>query len=136
PIEPPPAEEILPTVDSDPVTAQNPWDWDANAEPTAPSADPVRDLGASAISTASLQAAGAPTPASGIPLPDVDDVPDFGADEPFVPRFEPPLGAGGTAGAAGAAAAASAAAGAAAGIPAPESTPTPTPSVSFQPPAP
>jgi hypothetical protein len=54
-------------------------------------ADPVRQLGASALSTASLEAAGAPTPRGGIPLLSGDGgaVPSFGDEEPFVPRFEP-----------------------------------------------
>jgi hypothetical protein len=54
-------------------------------------ADPVRQLGASALSTASLEAAGAPTPRGGVPLisGDGDVVPSFGDEEPFVPRFEP-----------------------------------------------
>ncbi len=118
PIEPPPAEEILPTVDSEPLTSQNPWAWDANPHPEAATTDPVRDLGASAVSAASLQAAGAPTPPSGVVMPEFDDVPDFGSDEPFVPRFEPPASAAATP----------------ASSPVP--TPAPTPSVSFQPPAP
>lgn len=118
PIEPPPAEEILPTVDSEAPASQSPWTWDATPQPEATTIDPVRDLGASAVSAASLQAAGAPTPASGIAMPDFDEVPDFGADKPFVPRFEPPPGI--------------ASAPPAIAVP----TPAPTPSVSFQPPAP
>ena len=53
--------------------------------------DPVRKLGASALSTASLEAAGAPTPRGGVPLigGDGDVMPSFGEEEPFVPRFEP-----------------------------------------------
>ncbi|NYI42558.1 hypothetical protein [Demequina lutea] len=54
-------------------------------------ADPVRRLGESALSTASLEAAGAPTPRQGVPLSGGDRgaVPSFGEEEPFVPRFEP-----------------------------------------------
>ena len=57
--------------------------------PDAP--DPVRQLGASALSTASLEAAGAPTPRGGVPLIGVEreGMPSFGEEEPFVPRFEP-----------------------------------------------
>ena len=126
PIEPPPAEEILPTIDSGAVATQSAWTWDAGPAPQAPPADPVRDLGTSAVSAASLQAAGAPTPASGIPLSELEDVPDFGADEPFVPRFEPPSGY----------VAAPPAPAPFAPVATPTPTPTPTPSVSFQPPAP
>ena len=53
--------------------------------------DPVKELGASALSTASLEAAGAPTPRAGIPLVGGlrNQMPSFGDDAPFVPRFEP-----------------------------------------------
>ena len=53
--------------------------------------DPVRQLGASALSVASLEAAGAPTPRGGLPMvgSERDGVPWFGEEEPFVPRFEP-----------------------------------------------
>ncbi len=124
PVEPPAPEEILPTVDAEPATPQSAWAWDAAPQPESPTVDPVRDLGTSAVAAASLQAAGAPTPASDGSAPDVDSVPDldavpdFGSDEPFVPRFEPPAEA--------------AFAPPAAAVP----TPAPSPSVSFQPPAP
>lgn len=57
--------------------------------PDAP--DPVRQLAASALSNASYEAAGAPTPRGGIPRigSDGDPIPSFGTEAPFVPRFEP-----------------------------------------------
>jgi hypothetical protein len=60
-------------------------------EPADDVIDPVRLLGESAVTAASLDAAGAPTPTVGIPLPVPvpDALPTFGAEEEFVPRFEP-----------------------------------------------
>ncbi|HZJ39597.1 MAG TPA: hypothetical protein VFD20_01430, partial [Demequina sp.] len=125
PILPPPDTEIMPragddesTVGDAPASGTTPWSPTESSEgqserefSPAPT-DSVRQLGASAISNASLQAAGAPTPISGVPrVPEHEnEFPSFGDEEPFVPRFEP----------------------SASTMP----TPTPTPTVSFAEPAP
>jgi hypothetical protein len=100
PVLPPDAAEIQPQ-GADPLRAYAPPEtpeahtFSESQRPTqeyVPDvADPVRQLGASALSTASLEAAGAPTPRGGVPLlsGDGDAVPSFGDEEPFVPRFEP-----------------------------------------------
>ncbi len=100
PVLPPDAAEIQPR-GADPLRAFAPPETpeaqtyaesqDSPQEYVPDVADPVRQLGASALSTASLEAAGAPTPRGGIPLMGVDGdvVPSFGDEEPFVPRFEP-----------------------------------------------
>ena len=104
PILPPPASEILPRAgeeehDAGPTESPStpsrspgsPDTPDATQFSPAP-ADSVRQLGASALSNASLQAAGAPTPMGGVPRADdnSDSFPEFGEEEPFVPRFEAP----------------------------------------------
>jgi hypothetical protein len=135
PILPPPATEIMPRAgdhESERVDApeQRATAWSAPSSDEASGerefspapTDSVRQLGASAITNASLQAAGAPTPLTGIPhVSDDEDVyPSFGDEEPFVPRFEPSPSA----------------------TPTPTPTPTapptpaPTPTVSFAEPAP
>lgn len=118
PISPPPAHEIQPLAGAFAWEAPADRSPSDRAEPAVDSpqgeihpeaADPVRRLGESALSTANLQAAGAPTPSHGVPrVNDDEQLPDFGEDEPFVPRFEP-MGGG---------------------------TPAGNPSVSFQEPAP
>ena len=123
PILPPPDTEIMPragddesTVGDAPASGTTPWSPTESSEgqsekefSPAPT-DSVRQLGASAISNASLQAAGAPTPISGVPrVPEHEnEFPSFGDEEPFVPRFEPSV----------------------------STMPTPTPTVSFAEPAP
>ncbi|WP_291382529.1 hypothetical protein [Demequina sp.] len=104
PILPPPDTEILPRAGDDEVNYSAasvqglmPWRPASPPEPQGEtdspqaSADPVWQLGASAISNASLQAAGAPTPTSGVPRVSASEetFPSFGDEEPFVPRFEP-----------------------------------------------
>ena len=106
PILPPPPSEIMPRSDeegqdSPGAPGSDPAQWSPPPTSEAPDAtrfapappDSVRQLGASAVSNASLQAAGAPTPTGGIPHVDGQDdsFPSFGDEEPFVPRFEPPL---------------------------------------------
>ncbi len=104
PVLPPDAAEIQPQ-GADPLRSFAPpvnSDAYGSAEPQEPTADatqeyvpdpvdPVRQLGAAALSTASLEAAGAPTPRGGVPIArgDAENVPSFGEEEPFVPRFEP-----------------------------------------------
>jgi hypothetical protein len=98
PVAAPPAHEILPTTGSIPVVGNPPGSVAMGApafEPGHADHDPVRLLGATAVTAASLDAAGARTPASGIPLPvGADALPTFGLNEEFIPRFEPesPLG--------------------------------------------
>lgn len=94
PVAAPPASEILPVTGATPVVPM-PASFVPSLEPiapeTGPSQDPVRMLGASAVATASVSAAGgrsATTPTGGSPL----DVPSFGEQAPFVPRFEPVSG--------------------------------------------
>ncbi len=100
PVLPPDAAEIQPR-GSDPLRDfASPEASDA-ATPTPPQrpaqddvpdgTDAVRQLGASALSMASLEAAGAPTPRGGVPLigSERHGMPSFGEEEPFVPRFEP-----------------------------------------------
>lgn len=101
PILPPPASEIMPRAgDHAPERrSSGAGSWEAPSASERPASsefspaptDSVRQLGESAISNASLQAAGAPTPLSGIPRVDDQDepFPSFGDDQPFVPRFEP-----------------------------------------------
>src|SRR5690606_12843888 len=63
-------------------------------EPLDNPTDPVRLLGESAATAALFDAAGARTPAAGIPIAPISDaLPDFALDEKFVPRFEPGDGA-------------------------------------------
>lgn len=90
PVQPPPANEILPTAATVTPFSQlatwspgDPSPFDELDEPV----DPVRALGESAAMTALLDAAGARTPASGIPIaPIADALPEFEVEE-FVPRF-------------------------------------------------
>lgn len=115
PVQPPAASEIQPqSSDADDhvtytppagVPSANPYapaeesshvGTDAGPQPedqefTPDAGDPVKMLGASALSTARLEAAGAPTPRAGVPLAfsGGDNVPSFGEEQPFVPRFEP-----------------------------------------------
>ena len=100
PVLPPDAAEIQPR-GADPLRAFAPPETpeaqtfaesqDSHQDYVPQVVDPVRQLGASALSTASLEAAGAPTPRGGVPLisGDGDVVPSFGDEDPFVPRFEP-----------------------------------------------
>ena len=102
PLLPPAASEIMPSAGdaelgppdslASAATSPNPSLEAPGATFSPAPADPVRQLGASAVSTASLQAAGAPTPAGGIVHVEGPEgaIPSFGDDEPFVPRFEPP----------------------------------------------
>lgn len=113
PVPAPPASEILPSVEAtDGASAEFASRASAPLTPAEgfqpEPADPVRELGASAVSNASLQAAGAPTPTNGVPMPGEETLPAFGEEQPFVPRFEPVAGV----------------------------TPADRPSVSFQAPAP
>ncbi|HZL80713.1 MAG TPA: hypothetical protein VFC06_02045, partial [Demequina sp.] len=125
PILPPPDTEIMPRAGGDeskvgdaPASGTTPWsptessEWPSEREFSPAPTDSVRQLGASAISNASLQAAGAPTPISGVPrVPEHEnEFPSFGDEEPFVPRFEPSAST--------------------------TPMPTPTPTVSFAEPAP
>ena len=97
----PPAAELLPSPvanpgDSAPSLSD---DGDDAPERTAASAlwnsDPVHRLGDSAVASASLSAAGAPTPLGGVPLAASESpmtAPSFGADSPlFTPSFAPEL---------------------------------------------
>jgi hypothetical protein len=93
PVAAPPAYEILPTTGG---TAVVPGAFIPEApqgssfEPEGLAPDPVRLLGESAVTAASLDAAGARTPAAGIPMPTVPQaVPNFGIEDQFIPRFEP-----------------------------------------------
>ncbi len=99
PILPPDATEIQPQGadplrdvpnPSAPVTDSTPQ-WRSANEYVPDAPDPVQRLAASALSNASLEAAGAPTPRGGVPLVGGagDPMPSFGEEEPFVPRFEP-----------------------------------------------
>ncbi len=107
PILPPPDTEIMPLAGDDEskvgdalAPGTTPWSQTvASAGPSEPDSSPaptdsVRQLGASAVSNASLQAAGAPTPTTGVPRVREyeDEFPSFGDEEPFVPRFEPSAG--------------------------------------------
>lgn len=91
PVAAPPASEILPVTGATPVVP-TPAGMVPSLEPLSPepevTPDPVRMLGASAVTTASLSAAGGRAPSGtnvGSPL----EVPNFGDQAPFVPRFEP-----------------------------------------------
>jgi hypothetical protein len=88
-VSPPPAEEVLPSpVDAapDPEPVAEP-----EAEPPVWASDPVQLLGETAVASATLSAAGAPTPLGGVPMvPATDAVtpPSFGDEgEEFVPTF-------------------------------------------------
>jgi len=100
PVQPPAATEIQPQASDESAAYAPSWEREPEAQSEETSAsqeyapeasDPVKQLGASALSTASLEAAGAPTPRAGIPVVGGEDrqMPSFGEEEPFVPRFEP-----------------------------------------------
>ena len=95
----PPAEELLPRRAAHPSdTAPSlPDDGDIAPERSAATAlwnsDPVHRLGDSAVASASLSAAGAPTPLGGVPLATPENPmtsPSFGEEFPlFTPSFAP-----------------------------------------------
>ena len=95
----PPAEELLPSPvaypsDSVPSLADDSDDAPERSAATALwNSDPVHRLGDSAVASASLSAAGAPTPLGGVPLATSDGsmtTPSFGEDSPlFTPSFAP-----------------------------------------------
>jgi hypothetical protein len=92
PVAAPPASEILPTTGGVPLVplAFSPEGVGVPTfEPADEAIDPFRLLGESAVAAASLDAAGARTPAFGIPMPASDALPSFGLEQEFVPRFEP-----------------------------------------------
>ena len=100
PVPPPSAAEIQPQFTREdnafappgaPDLAVTPEARPMPSEFTPEVIDPVKELGASALATASLEAAGAPTPRTGIPVVGGahSPIPSFGDSEPFVPQFEP-----------------------------------------------
>lgn len=91
PVAAPPASEILPTASA---LKASPGYFDLSGlEPGGyeeeESADPVRLLGESAATAALFDAAGAKTPATGIPVVPISDDLPFEVEEQFVPKFDP-----------------------------------------------
>ena len=88
-VEPPAAEEMLPSPVDSPLEEVS-----APDAPAAPwSGDAVQMLGDSAVASATLSAAGAPTPLGGVPTVPADEAitpPSFGDEGPrFTPTFAP-----------------------------------------------
>ena len=72
PVDPPPAGELLPTAPASPFSSApreplSPYEDAVRARQSLWSDDPVRRLGASAVASAALSAAGARTPLGGVP---------------------------------------------------------------------
>lgn len=84
PAPPPSADEVLPEPGTEPSQLEDPPAPDAHP-------DAVQLLGESAVTSAALSAAGAPTPLGGVPIAPAETSvtpPDFGEASSFVPAFE------------------------------------------------
>ena len=94
PIVAPPAQEMLPSAGDFGPTAPPVSPYDNPDVRRGATVDAVQQLGAGAVASATLSAAGAPTPLGGVPTvasPDAAPPPSFGESSPlFTPRFEYP----------------------------------------------